>query len=52
MLEKYLKIIYDDYYNLNRTIDLACDMDVIEFVYYLSKCRFENKTLKELIFKE
>ena len=44
MLEKYLKIIYDDYYNLKRTVDLMCDRDVIDFVYFLSKYKIENKT--------
>lgn len=49
MLEKYLKIIYDDYYNLKRTVDLMCDRDVIEFVYFLSKYQIENKTFKDLV---
>ena len=31
MLEKYLKIIYDKYYNLNKDTDFMCSRDIIEF---------------------
>ena len=49
MLEKYLKIIYDKYYNLNKDTDFMCSRDIIEFVYFLSKYQIENKTFKDLV---
>lgn len=50
-MDKYLKIIYDDYYNLKRTLDFACDRDVIQFVYFLSKYNV-NGSNKENIVKD
>ena len=49
MLEKYLRTIYDKYYNLDKYTDFICDRDIIEFVYFLSKYQIENKTFKDLV---
>ena len=49
MLKKYLKTIYDKYYNLNKNTDFMCDRDIIEFVYFLSKYQIENKAFKDLV---
>lgn len=51
MLEKHLKIIYDDYYNLKRTVNIMCDRDIIEFVYFLSKQQHENNVFEDIISK-
>ena len=45
MKDTYLKIVYEDYYNIKRTLDLTCDMDVIKFVYYLSQNHFDNEEI-------
>lgn len=49
MVDKYLKIIYDDYYNINRTINLMCDMDVIKFVYFLSQNEFNDEKMDDIV---
>lgn len=49
MIDEYLKIIYEDYYNINRTLDLMCDMDVIKFVYFLSQNKIKDKKINEVV---
>lgn len=49
MVDKYLKIIYDDYYDINRTINLMCDMDVIKFVYFLSQNDFHDEKMDDIV---
>lgn len=48
-MDKYLKIIYDDYYNLKRTLDFACDRDVIQFVYFLSKYNINGSNIENIV---
>lgn len=49
MLDDFLKIIYDDYYNINRTLDLTFDKDVINFVYFLSKYKGKDLNLEKIV---
>ncbi|MBQ6135143.1 MAG: hypothetical protein IJI60_02375, partial [Bacilli bacterium] len=49
MVDKYLKIVYDDYYNINRTINLMCDKDVIKFVYFLSQNDFHDEKIDDIV---
>lgn len=48
-MDELLKIIYDDYYNIQRTLDLQCDQDVIKLVYFLSKCKDIPRNINDLV---
>lgn len=49
MLDDFLNIIYDDYYDINRTLNLSTDKDVINFVYYLSNYKCGKKDLNKIV---
>lgn len=49
MLDSFLKIIYDNYYDINRTLDLEVDKDIINFVFFLSKYKGKNLSLEKII---
>ena len=46
MLEKYLKTIYDKYYNLIKDTEFMCDRDIIEFVYFYQSIKLKIKPSK------
>ena len=49
MLDSFLKIIYDNYYDINKTLDLEVDKDIINFVFFLSKYKGKNLSLEKII---